>query len=346
MREMGDGWVGDSVTEYPPPYPGKEARDGASPPKPLLGENPLDSCGTLKVFCIKCGKVKQKTNRVSKMTKSTQQQLSSKAEETPTWREILQRAPAPAKNPLSAIFQNFQDVFREVKTVIEPYLREMYRIDDLDRRKMKDSRTKKLRKSLVFDSISFIEFPSLQEHTHDPYILTPLLGALPHITLGVPGTLDCSFYKYRDHPLRRIHASTPLWIRYGGSSKWCFELDGSPESAWERIILEHACFLHLDIITDIRRFVEFQRGICVWESLTKRQRARLLTNRFGPEVTIQDGVAHVSYYVFTYRGGFIHTFDDVDMSTGEIVDRTFDIFHRHRDKTIVRYGLPNGRIVY
>ena len=168
---------------------------------------------------------------------------------------------------------------------------------------------------------------SLQRISGNADVLAPILNALPHLKLAVPGRLDCnvsggSLGAHSLFVVRQDERAVPLSVK----------LDGSVDSAWERILLHiagqqfflgwHAGYEAYRIVTDVRRFAEEVdipfAGERAWRMIDNDGWSRMLMNHFAPRVSINDAVATVSYYIFSSFGGLFHVVDEVDMKTGRV----------------------------
>ena len=171
---------------------------------------------------------------------------------------------------------------------------------------------------------------SLQRMSGDADVLTPMLSALPHLKLAVPGNLDCNVSG------GKLSAHSVFMIRQGAAAvPLSVALDGTADSAWERILLHiaeqqfyldwHTEYMTDRIVTDVRRFAEEVdipfAGERAWREMGEDGRTRMLKNDFEPKVSINDAVAKVSYYIFSSYGGLYHVVDEVDMKTGVVSPR-------------------------
>lgn len=170
---------------------------------------------------------------------------------------------------------------------------------------------------------------SLQRRVDKPNVLEPLLIALPHLKL-TPGTMDCV--------LRGdMYGSQGQFVILDEGKFWELDviLDGSAESAWERVLLAfasrqfylgwHANYGRAWILTDFSQFDSLVRLPAPEETLPERIRALAMKIDFTPRVSVSKGKALVSYVIFAPFGGFYREYVEVDMSTGDFTqldDRT------------------------
>ena len=172
---------------------------------------------------------------------------------------------------------------------------------------------------------------TLLQVVRDRDVLMPLLRALTHIKLGEHEYLDCQVRGDRmgafgEFVLRTEDEVKPLAVR----------LDGTPESAWERVLLKeaskqfflawHAGYGRCCIVTDVRRFddevnIDFV-GETAWREIGESGRSRMMKNDFAPTVVLAGNQATVTYYVFSAFGGLLKLTDHVDMVSGKILGKT------------------------
>ena len=180
---------------------------------------------------------------------------------------------------------------------------------------------------------------TLLQVVQDRDAMMPLICPLTHIKLRENEYLDCSV---RGDDLG---AKSEFVLRTGeGIRPLTVELDGSPESAWERVLLKvlskqfflawHANYERYRIITDMRKFdteadvdFDFRR---VWAAIDESGRRRMMKNDFVPTVTLEDDCATVTYYIFSSFSGLVKQTDRVDMISGNILGET-------EEETIVEY---------
>lgn len=180
---------------------------------------------------------------------------------------------------------------------------------------------------------------SLQRKLGNPDILSPIMAALPHLKLRGPGTLDCLVRG--DH----FAGVGSFWITDGDKIRPLeVELDGSAESALERVLLQfaskqfflgwHANYNEAWILTDFSQFDSLVRLPALEETLPERIRALAMKIDFTPRVSVSKGKALVSYVIFAPFGGFYRVFYEVDMSTGNATHL------RDRSECLVEYRSP------
>ena len=170
----------------------------------------------------------------------------------------------------------------------------------------------------------------LQRAFGDPDVLTVLLTPLKHLRIESPWKLDAEM-----RGLGGDGAST-FYLRDGNRVRdAAYLLDGTPESAWERVLIEmaagqlmlawHGNYGNLRIITDIARFADEANchggGETALERFTPEMRATLAKIDFTPTVSLSGGVATVRFYVFSPFEGFLLMTCRVDMKTGEMLGK-------------------------
>lgn len=234
------------------------------------------------------------------------------------WEAELKAASAAPTNSFTKTLWRFRKDFRRVRRENVGYLNEMWHACQ----NSEDGVT-------CYSGLErMLSEGSLQRISGDADVLAPILEVLPHLRLAVPGKLDCNVSggRWGAHScfvVRKDESAAPLSVA----------LDGSVDSAWERILLHiaesqfylgwHAGYEEFCIVTDVRRFAQEANisfaGEEAWEKICKAGRARMLKNDFAPEVAIANGVASVSYYIFSAFGGLFHVVDEVDMKTGNVL---------------------------
>lgn len=161
--------------------------------------------------------------------------------------------------------------------------------------------------------------------------LMPLLRPLAHIKLEEHECLDCrvrgdSIGAFGEFVLRTTDGVKPLAVM----------LDGTPESAWERVLLKeaseqfylawHANYGRHRIVSDVRKFDEeidiAFTGEGAWHEIGESGRNRMMKNDFAPKVDLVGNQATVTYYAFSAFGGLLKLTDYVDMASGKILDKT------------------------
>ena len=172
---------------------------------------------------------------------------------------------------------------------------------------------------------------TLLQVVRDRDVLMPLLRPLKHIKLGEYEYLDCRVRgdclgAAGEFVLRTEDEVKPISVK----------LDGTPESAWERVLLKevskqfflawHAGYGRCRIVTDVRRFddevnIDFV-GETAWRELGESGRSRMMKNDFAPMVVLAGNQATVTYYVFSAFGGLLKLTDHVDMASGKILGKT------------------------
>ena len=114
------------------------------------------------------------------------------------------------------------------------------------------------------------------------------------------------------------------------------KLDGTPESAWELVLLKeaskqfflawHAGYGEHRIVSDVRRFDDEANiafvGERAWREIGESGRIRMMKNDFTPTVVLEGNQATVTYYVFSAFGGLLKLTDHVDMVSGKILGET------------------------
>lgn len=172
---------------------------------------------------------------------------------------------------------------------------------------------------------------TLLQVVHDRDVLMPLLCPLTHIKLGGHEPLDCrvrgdSSGAYGKFVLRTGNEVKTLAVM----------LDGTPESAWERVLLKeaseqfylawHAGYGEHRIVSDVRRFEEEINisfaGDSAWCGIGVSGRKRMMRNDFAPTVVLANNQATVTYYVFSAFHGLLKMTERVDMVSGEILGET------------------------
>ena len=172
---------------------------------------------------------------------------------------------------------------------------------------------------------------TLLQVVRDRDALMPLLRPLTHIKLDEHEYLDCRVRGDRlgaagEFVLRTEDEVKPISVK----------LDGTPESAWERVLLKevskqfflawHAGYGRCRIVTDVRRFddevnIDFV-GETAWREIGESGRSRMMKNDFAPTVVLAGNQATVTYYVFSAFGGLLKLTDHVDMVSGKILGKT------------------------
>ena len=161
--------------------------------------------------------------------------------------------------------------------------------------------------------------------------LMPLLRPLAHIRLEEHECLVCrvrgdSIGAFGEFVLRTRDGVKPLAVM----------LDGTPESAWERVLLKeaseqfylawHAGYGEHRIVSDVRRFEEEINisfaGDRAWCGMGESGRKRMMRNDFAPTVVLANNQATVTYYVFSAFHGLLKKTERVDMVSGEILGET------------------------
>lgn len=161
--------------------------------------------------------------------------------------------------------------------------------------------------------------------------LMPLLRPLAHIRLEEHEYLDCrvrgdSIGAFGEFVLWTGDKVKPLAVM----------LDGTPESAWERVLLKeaseqfylawHANYGRHRIVSDVRKFDEeidiAFTGEGAWHEIGESGRSRMMKNDFAPKIDLVGNQATVTYYAFSAFGGLLKLTDYVDMASGKILDKT------------------------
>ena len=245
------------------------------------------------------------------------------------WKDDLKRASEAITNPLTETLWSFREMFSRIRKENCGHLCKIWKTS--------------------LDGENDDPFPghgkcrckgSLQHQTGDDDVLSPLVKALPHLKLAVPGTLDCGIVgspweAFCEFMIRQGKSTFPLSVI----------LDGSAGSAWERFLLHaaerqlflgwHACYAEYRIVTDIRRFAEevdiSYGGELAWRKIGEEGRARMLKNDFTPSIFIANDVASVSCFVFSPFRGLSRIIHEVDMKTGNINPHPVEI------ETLVEY---------
>lgn len=181
---------------------------------------------------------------------------------------------------------------------------------------------------------------TLLQVVRDRDVLMPILRPLSHIKLGKHEYLDCRVRGSRTEAFGKFVLRTedevkPLAVR----------LDGTPESAWERVLLKeaseqfflawHANYWKHRIVSDVRRFdddinIPFV-GERAWLTIGESGRSRMMKNDFAPTVVLTGDQATMTYYIFSAFGGLLKLTDHVDMLLGKILGKT-------KTETIVEYN--------
>ena len=243
------------------------------------------------------------------------------------WEAELNAASVAPTNSFTETLWRFRKNFRKVQEENSFYLRKMW-----DACKARNNEIVNA-SSNVEDIIRYsscetiLPGGSLQRMSGNADVLAPILNALPHLKLAVPGRLDCnvsggSLGAHSLFIVRQDECVMPLSV----------VLDGSVDSAWERILLHiagqqfylgwHAGYEAYRIVTDVRKFakevdIRFA-GERAWRMIDNDGRILMLKNNFEPKVSINGVVASVSYYIFSSFGGLYHVVDEVDMKTGKV----------------------------
>lgn len=245
------------------------------------------------------------------------------------WKDELKMASEAITNPLTETLWSFREVFSRIQKANCDHLCKIWKtsLDD--------------EKDDFFSGHGQCSCKgSLQDQTGDNDVLSPLVNALPHLKLAVPGTLDCGIVG------SPWEAFCEFMIRQGRSTfPMSVILDGSAESAWERFLLRaaerqlflgwHACYAEYRIVTDVRRFAEevdiSHVGELAWRKIGEEGRVRMLKNDFTPSISIANDVASVSCFVFSPFRGLSRIIHEVDMKTGDISPHPIEI------ETLVKY---------
>lgn len=186
---------------------------------------------------------------------------------------------------------------------------------------------------------------SLQKESGNADVLSQLMVPLKHLKLKEGWKLDCQVFGEHmgaigDFYLRKNKETAYL------AAPFSVIPDGSPESAWERVLLDeantqfylgwHEGYRMRSIITDIRRFDKEAdtcfAGMEAWKSMDDSGRTRLLENNFSPSVVMEDRIAKVEYHTFSPFRGLIRIVRHVNVETGELLRRNDDV-----DEVIVKY---------
>lgn len=169
-------------------------------------------------------------------------------------------------------------------------------------------------------------------------VFTPIMDVLPHIRLVGACTLD---YKVKGDALG---AHGDFMMREGDMMlPLSLALDGTAESAWECVLLRiaseqfflgwHAGYDRYQIVTDIRKFDEEVdapfAGARAWMMIAEEGRKRMMANDFAPSVSVSEGFARVTYYIFSAFKGLYKRVDKVDLRDGTV--------KRITDEVIVEY---------
>jgi len=168
---------------------------------------------------------------------------------------------------------------------------------------------------------------SLQVRLNDKDPLKTMTEPLRHLRLKDGWTLDCAL----DGDSHM--ANSKLMQRKDDESADAeFVLDGTPESAWERYLLDflgerlvlywHAHYGSRYIITSALRFrveCNWMAGAPeVWNAFSPWRRLRLLCTDLRPAVKVTGDNAEVSYCLFQPWRGLYRCFLNVNLKTGEI----------------------------
>lgn len=232
------------------------------------------------------------------------------------WKDEIQSATKAEDNSFTRTLWSFRKEFKVIK---KTYGKCLGRIWDAFRKEGDDP-----------GSLNDNPRGSLQQEAGNTEVLTPLVDALPHLKLAVPGTLDCaiastSWEAFSQFVIRQEESVYPLSVM----------LDGSEDSAWERFVFNmaeqqlflgwHATYAECRIVTDVRRFdeeVDLQyAGEHAWWKIGDEGRARLLKNDFSPSVSISNDSAIVSCFTFSPFRGLTRVINEVNLRTGAITPR-------------------------
>ena len=118
-----------------------------------------------------------------------------------------------------------------------------------------------------------------------------------------------------------------------------YVLDGTPESAWERVLMDfaesqfflvwHAGAAGKCIVTSAKRFkyeaTTLEGGAKAWNTFSPLTRLRLRRKDLKPSVSVEGEVATVSFCMFSSFQGLIRSCCKVDLKTGEIKSEDFEI---------------------
>ena len=225
------------------------------------------------------------------------------------------RSEPAVTNAYTETLWNIRGVLKEVRS--------NKKVDD-GLMKLWDERKKKDRLAAPADK-------TLLQVVRDRDVLMPLLRPLKHIKLGEHEYLDCRVRGDRmgafgEFVLRTEDEVKPVSVK----------LDGTPESAWERVLLKevskqfflawHAGYGRHRIVTDVRRFYDEVNislaGERAWREIGESGRSRMMKNDFAPTVVLEGNQATVTYYVFSSFGGLLKLTDHVDMVSGKILGKT------------------------
>ena len=243
------------------------------------------------------------------------------------WEAELNAASVAPTNSFTETWWRFRKNFRKVQEENSFYLRKMWDACKARNNEIVNA-SSNVEDIIRYSSCETILLGgSLQRMSGNADVLAPILNALPHLMLAVPGRLDCnvsggSLGAHSLFIVRQDECVMPLSV----------VLDGSVDSAWERILLHiagqqfylgwHAGYEAYRIVTDIRKFAEEVdirfAGERAWRMIDNDGRILMLKNNFEPKVSINDVVASVSYYIFSSFGGLYHVVDEVDMKTGNV----------------------------
>lgn len=172
---------------------------------------------------------------------------------------------------------------------------------------------------------------TLLQVVRDRDVMMPLLRSLTHIKVGEHEYLDCRVRG--DH----VGAFGEFVLRTEDEVKHlAVMMDGTPESAWERVLLKeaskqfflawHAGYGEHRIVSDVRRFDDEVNiafvGERAWREIGESGRKRMMKNDFAPVVVLEGNQAVVTYYVFSAFGGLLRLTDHVDMASGKILGQT------------------------
>ena len=176
---------------------------------------------------------------------------------------------------------------------------------------------------------------SLLRHVDTPDPLAPMLKPLRHLRIKDGWTLDC---------LVESNADSAAWVKFcmrrgDETTDVEYVLDGTPESAWERVLMDfaesqfflvwHASAAGKCIVTSAKRFkyeaTTLEGGAKAWNTFSPLTRLRLRRKDLRPSVSVEGGVATVSFCMFSSFQGLIRSCCKVDLKTGEIKSEDFEI---------------------
>ena len=176
---------------------------------------------------------------------------------------------------------------------------------------------------------------SLLLHVDTPDPLAPMLEPLKHLRVKEGWTLDCRVEGSADSA-----AKAKFCMRRGDETADVeYVLDGTPESAWERVLMDfaetqfflvwHACAAERSIVTSAKRFKfearTMEGGAKTWNSFSPLTRLRLRWKDLRPSVSVEDGVATVSFCRFSPFHGLVRICCRVDLKTGEIKTEDYEM---------------------